>query len=195
MKLEQFLTQKMPISNALFLVVLMFTMAIGVCAVTIYATSVLYDPAKSELPASNVQDAIDKLDENLDGVQLTPGPSGPTGPKGADGMTQSVLMAANNFLGTNSTTAYEEIAKYLVNIPSDTTALKAKFEIRGCCVKFGIDSKISPEVCLSDPINFVLSNEVTLNGPASGWQSIKFYAKGINTDKCAVLDFAVYASR
>jgi hypothetical protein len=87
MDFKNILNQKMPISNGLFLLAVIFTTVASFCAMAIYAVSIIYDPTKSQLEAGNVQDAIDQLDANVDNIQTIPGPDGPAGNTGPSGPT------------------------------------------------------------------------------------------------------------
>ena len=61
MKLKELMKQRMPISNGMFLlIVLMFSLASAICA-GITATMVVYDNSRSGLGAITVQDAIDEI--------------------------------------------------------------------------------------------------------------------------------------
>lgn len=61
MKLKELMKQKMPISNGIFLlIVLVFSVASAICA-GITAAMVVYDNSKSGVIATTVQDAIDEI--------------------------------------------------------------------------------------------------------------------------------------
>jgi hypothetical protein len=91
MNLQSFFQKQVPVSTVLIIMAIMAAgpvTCIG-AAIAIYAIDVAYDPAKSEIPASNVQGAIDHLDSVVDSqgeaISNFKGPSGPTGPQGATG--------------------------------------------------------------------------------------------------------------
>jgi hypothetical protein len=216
MQWKELMQKRMPISNAMFFLLVMFTMAIGVCAVTIYATSVIYDPAKSELPASNVQDAIDKLDENLDTIQLTPGPagetgvigpSGPIGPKGSSGPTgiwEVTLIASASGsdsagISTTSSTSYTPLTSIPIFIPENTTKLFGKIRQRmsynagSGYGRFRIGS-IPSEEAITQSLNPADTPELTIVNHPTGWQSLVIEGRVGSGGIYQIISYTIYAT-
>jgi hypothetical protein len=88
---KEYLKKQVPVSTVLIIIAIMAAgpvTCIG-AGIAIYAIDIVYDPQFSALPANNVQNAIDKLDEIVDTqgetIKNFQGPSGPSGATGIIG--------------------------------------------------------------------------------------------------------------